>query len=86
MMPAKAKTPPILRVSVAPAPAESQPAKLAVSEREAAQMLSIGERTLRGLRNAGKVHFTRVGRRVVYRVVDLDTLLQRAKEGGDAPP
>lgn len=86
MMPAKAKAPPILRVSVAPAPAESQPVKLAVSERQAANMIGIGERTLRKLRNTGQVEFTRIGRRVVYRVVDLDTLLQRAKEGGDAPP
>lgn len=50
--------------------------RLAVSEAEAAVAVGVNRHVLRDLRLAGKVSFSRVGRKIVYRQSDLRQLLQ----------
>jgi len=49
----------------------------ALSIREAADYLGISERSLHRIKNRGKIKFSRIGKRVVFRLRVLDQFLER---------
>lgn len=57
---------------------------MAVSANEAAEMIGVSTRTLWSLTRRGELVSCRVGRRVLYRVVDLQEFLaaRAGREGG----
>ena len=58
---------------------------LAVDEATAADLLSVSPMTLRSWRSRGNgPSFVKAGRRVVYRVADLEGWLLERREGGDS--
>jgi predicted DNA-binding transcriptional regulator AlpA len=64
---------------------EALDAKLAVSETEAARRLDVSRRHLWGLRTSGKgPRHIRLGRRVLYRLAELDRWLAEREKGGGA--
>lgn len=59
-------------------PANAPPVALLLDAREAAQALSVCERTLRDLAKRGEIHPVRIGRRCVrYSVADLQAWIER---------
>ena len=61
------------------------PGPLLVTAREAARMLSIGERTLWTLTDRGEIPVVRIGRLVRYHIADLHAWINRAKQAGRPP-
>lgn len=58
---------------------------LAVDEATAAELLSVAPMTLRSWRSRGDgPAYVKAGRRVVYRVADLEGWLLERREGGDS--
>ena len=53
--------------------------RLLVTSREAAQMLSICERTLWSLSNSGQLPAVRIGRAVRYAVIDIEAYIERGR-------
>jgi excisionase family DNA binding protein len=56
--------------------------KLAVNRAEAARLLSVSLRTLDGLMARKEISFRRIGRRVVFAVVELERFLQKDHPSG----
>lgn len=56
--------------------------RLAMTAKEAAKHLSIGERTLWSLTNTGEIPHVRIGKRVLYPVHLLREWLEERTEGG----
>jgi excisionase family DNA binding protein len=61
----------------------SQPALL--TEDEAAEALRVCPRTLRKERQAGKLPYILIGRRVLYSPTDIETFIERARATSQAP-
>jgi excisionase family DNA binding protein len=53
--------------------------KRLVTSRQAAQMLSISERTLWSLSNSGQLPVVRIGRAVRYAVSDIEAYIERSR-------
>ncbi len=64
------------------------PVKLLLSPREAAAALSVCERTLWSLADQGEIPRVRIGRRVLYRIADLEhwvtTRIEKPGDHGEA--
>lgn len=58
-------------------PATTTPPQLLVDAREAARLMSIGERTLWSLTNRGVIGCVRIGRSVRYSVSALDAFIAK---------
>jgi len=54
--------------------------RLAVGAREAARALSISERTLWSITRSGEIPSFRAGKRVLYKVADLEAWIEGRKE------
>lgn len=55
--------------------ATAKPERLAVSAKEAAQMLGVTDRTVRNWTKSGELHARRIGGRVLYPVASLNAFL-----------
>ncbi|MAY19758.1 MAG: hypothetical protein CL955_03990 [Erythrobacteraceae bacterium] len=58
----------------------NNPAPTLLTETEAAQRLHVCERTLRKARQAGRLHFVKLGRRICYTPADLAAFIDNQRQ------
>ena len=61
---------------------DSAPGRRLLNIREASHFLNIGLRMLWTLTRCGEIPHVRIGRRVLYSIVDLDSFIARKRNGG----
>lgn len=50
-----------------------------LSNREAQKYLDVGEEFMKSMRDNAKIHYYKIGRRIFYKVSDLNELIERAQ-------
>ncbi|TWT99787.1 Helix-turn-helix domain protein [Botrimarina colliarenosi] len=62
------------------------PDRITLTEDEAAKACGLGRHVLRDLRQSGKIEFTKIGKRIMYRPSDLMGLIERESSQNKGGP